>query len=304
MTKKILYSILAMIAFGMFACEDYTENYNVPLASTVAKFSYEAPNGLEPPTTITFTNESIIPEHAGTPSYSWDFGDGNTSAEENPTHEFTEEGDFTVTFTVTTANTGEVKTASELLNLDIPLKGDTLLFEDFESINLIPETWVLANLDGAVPATEGDANLADSAWVVAYSSRMESKVALGVSYYNPETGADDWMILPKITLGENSLLAWDAMSFTSSGNYPDSYQIYVSTTTQDVAGCQENGIIYRVIDEAWSEDITDPQGKGKQHRELSLKRFAGQDVHIAFRLMTPDPGGSSLGIDNIVVIDQ
>ncbi len=41
--------------------------------------------------TVTFNNLS-----ANATSYSWDFGDGNTSSEENPVHTYTEEGDFTV----------------------------------------------------------------------------------------------------------------------------------------------------------------------------------------------------------------
>jgi len=47
---------------------------------------------------ITFTNEST-----GTPplSYAWNFGDGTTSTEENPTHAYTAAGAYTVTLTVT-----------------------------------------------------------------------------------------------------------------------------------------------------------------------------------------------------------
>ncbi|RPI43913.1 MAG: PKD domain-containing protein [Bacteroidetes bacterium] len=42
--------------------------------------------------TVTFENLST-----GADSYEWDFGDGNTSTEENPVHTYTDGGDFSVT---------------------------------------------------------------------------------------------------------------------------------------------------------------------------------------------------------------
>ena len=46
---------------------------------------------------VAFTNESTGTEPL---SYEWDFGDGAISTEENPTHAYTAEGDYTVTLTV------------------------------------------------------------------------------------------------------------------------------------------------------------------------------------------------------------
>lgn len=46
--------------------------------------------------TITFTNQS---ENAK--DYIWDFGDGKTSADENPKHAYSSAGDFTITLTAT-----------------------------------------------------------------------------------------------------------------------------------------------------------------------------------------------------------
>ena len=64
----------------------------------------------------------------GSPPYEWlwDFGDGETSNEQNPTHEYTEKGEYTVTITVTDSQ-GE--TSSDSLDLNIKAKpsdnGDT-----------------------------------------------------------------------------------------------------------------------------------------------------------------------------------
>lgn len=56
------------------------------------------PNGN--PAEFEFTNTS----HAFSPivTFAWDFGDGTTSAEENPTHLFAEAGNYTVTLVITT----------------------------------------------------------------------------------------------------------------------------------------------------------------------------------------------------------
>ena len=59
--------------------------------SPTASFTYTAV-GL----TVTFTNTST-----GGASYSWNFGDGGTSTEANPTHVYTSAGVYNVTLTVT-----------------------------------------------------------------------------------------------------------------------------------------------------------------------------------------------------------
>ena len=50
----------------------------------------------KPGSSIQFTNEST----GDIDSWSWDFGDGNTSAEENPSHKYAEKGRYTVSLTV------------------------------------------------------------------------------------------------------------------------------------------------------------------------------------------------------------
>ena len=52
---------------------------------------------------VTFTNQSSVPvTYTGGLNYDWNFGDGNSSTEENPTHTYTTSGTFTVTLTTTT----------------------------------------------------------------------------------------------------------------------------------------------------------------------------------------------------------
>ena len=288
----ILLSSVILITF-LSSCSDYTEDFPVPLASVVAKFTHEAPGGFAYPATINFKNNSIIPSRASSHSFKWEFGDGEFSTDENPSHIYTKKGDFNAKLIVYS----DVDTVSYSTMIQI---ADQIYFlEDFEKSNLIPSDWVLVNVDKKIPSNTNYASLADSAWVVYNSGIFSSKVALGISYYNPEAAADDWMILPAVNIGSGAFLSWQALSLTTSGNYPDSYEIYISTTTQTIEGCKANGIIYSVTDEAYDETING--GTGIANREIDLSNFANKTIYVAFRLMTPSPGGDRLVIDNIKI---
>lgn len=54
--------------------------------------------------TTTFNNTSTAPGNDPIVSYFWDFGDGNNSTQENPTHVYTSSGNFDVKLKVTTQN--------------------------------------------------------------------------------------------------------------------------------------------------------------------------------------------------------
>ena len=63
------------------------------MAAPKALFSYKSGGAYS----VEFTNLSTN----GPTSYSWDFGDGGNSTDENPTHDYTRNGFFEVTLTVT-----------------------------------------------------------------------------------------------------------------------------------------------------------------------------------------------------------
>ncbi|MBU0488012.1 MAG: PKD domain-containing protein [Bacteroidetes bacterium] len=79
-----------------------------PSAAPVANFSADNTSGCNP--VVTFSNLSTGPSGS---TYLWDFGDGETSTEETPTHVYAASGDYDVSLTVTntcTGNDSEVKT--------------------------------------------------------------------------------------------------------------------------------------------------------------------------------------------------
>jgi len=73
-------------------------NYITVVAKPVANFASKVTSG-KVPFTVFFTDKS-----SGSPtSWNWDFGDGATSTDKNPTHQYLEEGSYTVKLTVTNA---------------------------------------------------------------------------------------------------------------------------------------------------------------------------------------------------------
>jgi PKD repeat protein len=74
---------------------------NSSLASINAPFEFYGANS--------YDNDEII-------AYQWDFGDGNTSNNMNPTHEYISVGDFTVSLTVKDAS-GNIETATKIINV-------------------------------------------------------------------------------------------------------------------------------------------------------------------------------------------
>lgn len=79
--------------------------------------------------TVTFTNNSEDGE-----SYSWDFGDGATSADEAPSHKYADKQSFTVTLTVTNGSkTDEATKTVDLVN-NTPSVDIDGVFADWASV--------------------------------------------------------------------------------------------------------------------------------------------------------------------------
>ncbi len=236
-----------------------------------------------------------------------------------------------VTYTVT-AQDGV--TQDWMVTVSVASAGKTTLFsEDFENINIIPSDWVIINNDGH-PQAAGEERWQDSAWVVTTSTRNElagTKMAMASSYVIMENTerVDDWMILPSIDLGENSILSWQAMSTTSSGNYPDDYMVLIAPAVDGVTPTvayfeSEANILITVAPESWSAGVGRP-GEGLKSYSMNLKEtvtpsapdgWYDKSVWIAFVLITdlytnPETGvpnaaagGSNLAIDNILVVND
>ena len=63
---------------------------------------------------VQFTDETIVLTGEEITSYEWDFGDGNTSSDQNPSHTYSSDGEFTVNLTVTTESNCSASTQESI----------------------------------------------------------------------------------------------------------------------------------------------------------------------------------------------
>src|SRR5690606_17842353 len=98
--KSLIIFLVAVGLVWLQGCGE--EDYPVPPASTVPKFSVSIDNNEFAPATVSFTNESIVPERAGNVTYLWNFGDGTSSQETSPVHLYETPGVYEVKLVVLT----------------------------------------------------------------------------------------------------------------------------------------------------------------------------------------------------------
>jgi len=123
--KKIILSTFLILTMIVVSCEDDEAAVEAP----TARFTYtvDADNGL----LVNFTNSSLNAD-----TYSWDFGDGETSTDMSPSHTYAADGLYDVTLTAT--NSGGSNSVTEELELT-----SVLTLADLN------DTWKVAPVAGA-----------------------------------------------------------------------------------------------------------------------------------------------------------
>ena len=96
-----VYTVTVAVIDGEGAIGSDTANVTVSYTGPTANFSASPISGNEP-LTVAFTDLST--SYDGITSWSWNFGDGNTSIEQNPSHQYSQEGDYTVSLAVSEAD--------------------------------------------------------------------------------------------------------------------------------------------------------------------------------------------------------
>jgi hypothetical protein len=115
--KKILFLCAGILLFAAGCKKD---DFPVPPASTVPSFTFTIDNNGFAPALVVFTSTSIIPERAGTVTYTWNFGDGTSSVTQNPTHLYATAGVYQVNLVLVTEGSLEIKQATKTVVVKDP----------------------------------------------------------------------------------------------------------------------------------------------------------------------------------------
>jgi hypothetical protein len=272
---NIVYSLtsLLLLAFVFHACKD--EGFDVPPASTQADFEYEInvivideEEEIEH-YEVRFTNKSILAQ-----SYLWDFGNGETSTEENPTVIYTQPGSYNASLTVEPLN--EVYYNKLTKSVSLTFGKIVLLFEDFnEGIDYLdedtwaPEGWKAIDNDGDgfnwyVGERQGVLSMRSQSWTS------------GTGPLEP----DNWLITPEV----------DLTAFSNEATV--TFRLTVGITASTPAFRQENyGVFIAVgndnldnfellFNETFS---TETPSWTAQERNIDISEYAGQIVYLAIR---------------------
>lgn len=126
MKNSFIIFFLFTIGICFQSCTD--DDFPVPPASTVPSFTYVISNEEFAPATVTFTNTSIVPASVGTAVYYWNFGNGDSSSEANPTYIYDEAGVYVVNLVVTTSESLEVRESSQTIVVKDPNASGTPIY--------------------------------------------------------------------------------------------------------------------------------------------------------------------------------
>ena len=194
------------------------QNAVTVLPETTADFSYSQ-NG----TTVSFNNDS-----QNATAYQWDFGNGTTSTETDPTISFLSDGTYPVSLTATgicgsetTSQTVEIVTQPVAAFTASVTEGCDPLMVDFTytgSANVDSYLWTFEN---ATPATSTDAHPS-----VSFSGVGEHTVTLvvGNAAGNSTLSIEDMItILPETTAGFDFSISGNTVDFSNESQHATSY---------------------------------------------------------------------------------
>lgn len=268
-TLLIQISILA-VAGTLFSSCSKDDNFNVPLSSSQARFTYtwevksiNDSSWFE----ISVQNQSI--EAAG---YLWNFGDGRTSTEPEPVITYAYEGDYTLSLTITPKNNVYYNKLTDSKSLRLLFKY-THFSADFNNSN---EEEALRGFN--LIDNDGDG----FNWYQGYYADDENGYLLSRSW-SSQTGPltpDNWIITPEIDLtqvqpGKEIFFTYTVCPSASTPVYrTEHYSVLISTTGTDVGG----------FSTLFSETLlTTMLNWVYLPREIDLSAYAGTKVRIALR---------------------
>lgn len=232
--------------------------------------------------TVTF---SALPSGGQRPyTYAWDFGDGSTSEEQNPSHQYATPGIYTVSLTIMDALGGET-TVTQADLITAVSAGNVLVQTDFEG----PE-------ETDIPAPWESVSVAsDAIW---WLEAQEGRTGAVVSGFGSDEASEDWLISPpfSVVAADIPVLAVDLYS-NFDGPLMD---ILVSS---DYDGGNPNEATWTSLNVDLS---TLPEQAWTEVGGLSLAGLEG-DLRVGFKYTSSGTGsgdGRTYGVDNVRILKE
>jgi len=260
------------MAIGYYGCGE--TDFPKPLPSSQAIFTFEVDTvwvgGEVVALDVQFTDQSINAQ-----SYLWDFGNGDTSTEQNPLYRFENLGTYTITLTISPLNDLHYNKLSATTGF----KFVKMIFsEGFDGIGAeTPDTW----LPNGWIAVDADGDEFNWFW-----GQRSGEQHMRSQSYDSSTGdaltPDNWLITPEIDLsGIEGVEVWFTFNVCPTASTPvyrqEHYGIFVSTN----AGTTPSDFIQEpIFNERLTESIKNWE---YQYREVDLTAFVGQKIRVAIR---------------------
>ncbi len=238
-------------------------------------------------------------------SWAWDFGNGETSIEQNPTVQYTAAGAYTVSLTVSDGLFENTETKADYITVTESAGIFQDGFENYDDFSIDFSPWTNVDVDEA--NTYGMTN---TSWPNAYDPQAfiifnPSQTSPPVTDANPHSGDkyaacfssaaptyqnNDWLITPQISLTQNLELSFWAKSYTDQWGM-ERFKVGVSTTGSDPA---DFTIIsdspYLQAPTTWTQYTFD------------LAAYADQDVYLAIQCVSAD--AFFLMVDDFLVAEN
>jgi gliding motility-associated-like protein len=201
------------------------------LPKPTAAFTANTTISCQPPLTVNFTNNST-----GSVSWLWNFGDGNTSTQQSPTHTYTAYGNFTVTLIATnTSGCTDTLVQNAFIRIQRPVIG----FPSLPQRGCIPYTTTFsANINTLDNVTSylwnfGDGNISTVATPThTYTAQGNYQVKLTITTSTGCTQSDSLVnaiVVGRVpiinfTVAPDTACAFGTVQFTGIANEGDTWQ--------------------------------------------------------------------------------
>lgn len=177
-----------------------------------------------------------------------------------------------------------------LASIGLSLNAQVYFNEDFEAetVGQPPSNFTVLNEDACT--VNNPNTFTNGSWIVSDDQGAQGLIAAAQSWSNPAgCTSDDWLITGVIDLTSATALTdltWKAKSYEGP-NYPEDYEVLLSTTGTAVADFSTNLLSVTAELENWTSHT------------VSLAPYIGGTVYIAFRMTSTDQ--SQLQLDDIKV---